>query len=443
MRRRVVITGAGCVSPLGNRVDDVWDRAARGESGVGPIGLFDARHFPVQIAAEVKHWNLSDFERGEFALGRFLAQPRQTQFAIAAALDAARSAGLVGHPFEPSRLGIYLGCGEIFPDFAATCQQMARPGSAAEPAHAATGADGRDEPGAPAGGAARPRRTAEPPADAARLEPGAAVGFIASLLNMQGPNANFTTACVSSNIALGEAAEVLRRGDADIMFTGGAHSMIHPYGIAGFHRLSTLSSVYDTPQSASRPFDRDRNGFVVGEGGVVLILEEYEHARRRGAKMWAEVKGWSSSHDAYRVTDLEPTARSAVRCIQHALADARLDGEAIDYINAHGSGTVLNDKVETAALKRAFGKRAYRIPISSTKSMTGHLTTACAAIETLLCLLALERGILPPTINYDHRDPDCDLDYIPNTAREVRCQTVLKNSVGFGGHNVAVVLARV
>ena len=425
MRRRVVITGAGSISPLGVEVDEVWNRAAGGKSGVGPITIFDATKFPVRIAAEVRNWNPAEMGEG---WQRWKDHPRQTQFAIAAALKAFRSAGLSDTAIDPLRMGVYLGCGEIFPDFQTTCRRTAEATDIAGfqlDAFLAIAAEasGHDSD--------------------SLLEPASAVSSIASILNAQGPNSNFTTACVSSNIALGEAAEVIRRGEADVMFTGGAHSMIHPYGIAGFHRLSTLSTNNADPKGASRPFDLDRDGFVVGEGGILLVLEEFEHARRRGADIWAEVTGWGSSHDAYRITDLEPRARSAVRCIKLAFDDAGLNTDEIDYINAHGSGTVLNDRVETVSLKQAFGERAYRIPISSTKSMTGHLTTACAAMETLLSLMALRRGVVPPTINYETPDPDCDLDYVPNAARDVRCRHVLKNSVGFGGHNVAVVLSRV
>lgn len=424
MRRRVVVTGAGCVTSLGRDPDGLWDNLISGRSGAGPITLFDASAFPVRIAAEVPAWDAAEI--GDDA-DRWRHQPRQTQFAVAAALQAARVADLPGAHVDPLRIGVYLGCGEIFPEFLPTCQATAA---------ALTGEKfSWDEFFAAArrGGAAN---------DDALLEPGAAAGYVAGLLDAWGPNANFTAACVSSSKAIGEAAEVVRRGEADVMLCGGAHSMIHPFGITGFHRLSTLSTRNEEPTRAARPFDRTRDGFVVGEGGVVLVLEDAAHARQRGADIWGEVSGWGCTHDAYRITDLDPEARSATQCLRQALDDAQVNVDEIDYINAHGSGTVVNDKVETLALKRVFGERARRIPVSSTKSMTGHLTTACGALETLVCLLAIRHGVLPPTINYATPDPECDLDYIPNTARQTPCRHVLKDTFGFGGQNVALVLSR-
>jgi 3-oxoacyl-[acyl-carrier-protein] synthase II len=279
-------------------------------------------------------------------------------------------------------------------------------------------------------------------ADSLVLEPGAAAGCIAAALNAQGPHANFTAACVSSSKAIGEAAEAVRRGDADVMLCGGAHSMIHPFGITGFQRLSTLSNRNDEPERASRPFDLQRDGFVVGEGGAVLVLEDRDHARRRGAEIWAEMTGWGTAHDAFRITDLEPDGRAAARCMTLALTDAGLFPEDIDYINAHGSGTAINDRVETLATKRAFGSCAYHVPISSTKSMTGHLTTACGALEALVSIMALRDNAVPPTINYETPDPDCDLDYVPNTARQVRCRHVMSNNFGFGGQNTSLIFSK-
>jgi 3-oxoacyl-[acyl-carrier-protein] synthase II len=226
------------------------------------------------------------------------------------------------------------------------------------------------------------------------------------------------------------------------MLCGGAHSLIHPFGLTGFTRLSTLSTHNENPQTAMRPFDRDRDGFVMGEGGVVLVLEELEYARQRDADIWAEFKGWSATHDAYRITDLDPEGRAACRCIKLALDDARLCPEDIDYINAHGTATVMNDKTETLTTKLAMGSCAYHIPMSGTKAMTGHLTTACGAIEAAVCLLAIRHGAVPPTINYETPDPDCDLDYVPNTARDVACKHVMSNNFGFGGHNTSLIFSR-
>lgn len=265
---------------------------------------------------------------------------------------------------------------------------------------------------------------------------------LAGMFDAQGPNANCVAACASSSQAIGEATEIIRRGQADVMIAGGAHSMIHPFGLTGFQRLSALSTHNDDPQRAVRPFDRQRDGFVIGEGGAIVILEELDHARRRDAEIWGEITGFGSSQDAFRVTDAHPEGRGAVLAIERALRDAALPLDQIHYINAHGTSTVLNDKVETLAIKRVFGAQAYHVPISSSKSMLGHFTTAGGAVELVVCLLALRTGVIPPTVNYETPDPDCDLDYVPNTARDVACRHVLSNSFGFGGQNAALVVSR-
>jgi 3-oxoacyl-[acyl-carrier-protein] synthase II len=273
-------------------------------------------------------------------------------------------------------------------------------------------------------------------------EPHLPAAHIAGLFDAQGPNLNCIAACASATQAIGEAGEIIRRGDADAMICGGAHSMIHPFGITGLDRLEALSRHNDNPPAAVRPFDRTRDGFVVGEGGAILVLEELERARRRGADIWGELTGYGSAQDAFRITDSHPEGRGAASCMAQALASARLNPEQVDYINAHGTGTVVNDKVETAAVKRVFGTQARRVPISSTKSMIGHLTTAGGAVELAICLLVLRHGAVPPTINYNERDPECDLDYVPNQARQVRCRHILSNSFGFGGQNAALVVSR-
>ena len=236
--------------------------------------------------------------------------------------------------------------------------------------------------------------------------------------------------------------EVIARGDANVMLAGGAHSMINPTGMTAFSRLKTLSMRNDDPQGASRPFDRDRDGFVAGEGATIIVLEELEHAKKRGAEIWAELRGYGSAHDAYRVTDLRPDGHSAVRSMQLALRDSQLSPSDIAYVNAHGSSTVVNDSVETTAIKNAFGESARDLAISSTKSMTGHLTTACGALEVLFCILTARHGVAPPTINYETPDPACDLDYVPNIARTMVCEHVMNNNFGFGGQNVAIVISR-
>ncbi|HPZ82222.1 MAG TPA: beta-ketoacyl-ACP synthase II, partial [Thermogutta sp.] len=241
---------------------------------------------------------------------------------------------------------------------------------------------------------------------------------------------------------IGEAVEIIRRGEADIMLSGGTHTMIHPFGVTGFCLLTALSTQNDPPQKASRPFDRNRDGFVLGEGAGMLILEELEHAKRRGAKIYGEIVGYGTTADAYRITDTHPEGRGAISCMQMALRDAGLNPEDIDYINAHGTSTVVNDKVETLAIKKVFGDYAYKLPVSSTKSMMGHLIAAAGATELIICLLAIRDRVLPPTINYEVPDPECDLDYVPNVAREAKCDVALSNSFGFGGQNISLIVKR-
>ncbi len=425
MRNRVVITGIGCVTPLGSDVREVWNRLTAGRSGVGRLTLFDASRFPVQIAAEVKDWSIA--EVGEDPQ-KWQHHPRQTLFAIASGIKAVRCAGLEAnrngsHPkIDPLRFGVYLGCGETYQDWNQFTQLMAQSMD---------------------GDKFRPEKFTEQALhvwranDELELELNMPAAHLAAMFNAQGPNANCIAACASSSQAIGESAEMIRSGEVDLMLAGGAHSMIHPFGISGFHRFSALSQRNDDPTHAVRPFDRDRDGFVVGEGAAMVVLESLEHAQRRGAEILAELTGYGSAQDAFRITDVHPEGRGAASCISMALKDADLRPEQISYVNAHGTGTVLNDKVETLAIKRVFGDTAYRVPISSTKSMLGHFTTAGGAIELVISTMAIRNGVLPPTINYETSDPDCDLDYIPNTARELACRHVLSNSFGFGGQNVA------
>jgi 3-oxoacyl-[acyl-carrier-protein] synthase II len=259
---------------------------------------------------------------------------------------------------------------------------------------------------------------------------------------LQGPNYNCLTACAAGSQALGEAAELLRHGDADVMLSGGSHSMIHPLGMTGFNRLTALSTNNAEPTKASKPFDQRRDGFVLGEGAAMLVLEELEHAKRRQATIYAELTGYGSTGDAFAVTDSHPEGRGALACIKGAMRDSGLSPADIGYINAHGTSTQVNDRVETLAIKQAYGDQAYKIPVSSSKSMLGHLIAAAGAIEAIICIMALRRAELPPTINYEVPDPECDLDYIPNVARERRVRHVLSNSFGFGGQNVSLVLSQ-
>ncbi len=276
----------------------------------------------------------------------------------------------------------------------------------------------------------------------AEQEPGTPAGILAGVFGARGYNATCLTACAASAQAIGESVEVIRRGAADVILTGGTHSMIHPFGLTGFILLTAMSTRNDDPGRASRPFDRDRDGFLLGEGGGMLVLEELEHAKARGAVIHGEVAGHASTADAFRLTDSHDLGRGAIAAMEGALADAGLEPINVDYINAHGTSTKANDSVETLAIKCVMGGRAYHVSVSSTKSMTGHLVAAGGAVEAIICLLAIRDGILPPTINLDHRDPGCDLDYVPNAAREQAVDVALSNSFGFGGQNTALVLRR-
>ena len=423
-RRRVVITGIGCITPLGVRVEQLWKNLMAGASGVGTTTVFDASRFPTKISAEVRDWDLSHEGQDEKA-GRFCG--RHTRFAVGAAIQAMNDAGLAQGLAEPTRLGVYLGSGEGQQDFDSFTSMMmaAIEGTTLDVAKfTKLGLE-----------------TLHPLAEVEQ-EPNMPAGHLAGMFNAQGPNLNCLTACAASSQAIGEATEIVRRGDADVMLSGGTHSMIHPFGVTGFNLLTALSTRNDEPIRASRPFDRDRDGFVLGEGAAMVVLEELEHAKKRGAHIHGELLGYGSTADAYRITDTHPEGRGAASCIKLAIQDAGIGFEEIGYINAHGTSTSVNDRVETIAIKKVFGPRAYKIPVSSTKSMMGHLIAAAGATELIVCLLAIRDGRLPPTINYEEPDPDCDLDYVPNKAREGKCTHALSNSFGFGGQNIALVVGR-
>jgi len=423
MSRRIVITGVGCITPLGTEIDQVWRNLTEGRSGIGPITAFDARAFPVQIAAEVRNWDLSDV--GEDP-GSWAKHPRQTWFAIGAGKKAVRGAGLDTSRLDPCRLGVYLGCGETFPDLEELGRVMA-------PAIREGQLDGREF--------VRRAVRGMDPERARYCGPDVPAQCLGALLNAQGPNLNCIAACASGTQAIGNAAEIIRRGEADVMLAGAAHSLINPMGMTGLHLLSVLSAANDRQQKAMRPFDAGRDGFVVGEGGAVVVLESLDHARARGAEIWGELSGYASGHTAYHLTDVAPDGLALARCIAQALRQARLNVDDVEYINAHGTSTRMNDHIETLALKQVFGAAAYRIPVSSTKSMLGHATTACGAIELVAALMAVRTGVIPPTINYP--DPECDLDYVPNEARDARLTFAMSNSFGLGGQNACVVFGRV
>ncbi|HEY1067028.1 MAG TPA: beta-ketoacyl-ACP synthase II [Pirellulales bacterium] len=423
-RRRVVVTGVGCVTPLGGDIETVWGRLKKGVSGVGYTTLFPADNFPTRISAEVKDWDVS--KAGENPEDWKYAG-RHTHFAIGAAKQAFSDSGLADAKIDPTRFGVYLGSGEGQQDFDRFSLMMTRALQGPELDVAEFTRTGLE--------VLHPIRELE-------QEPNMPAAHLAGLFDAQGPNANCLTACAASSQAVGEAVEIIRRGDADVMLSGGTHSMIHPFGVTGFNLLTALSTHNDAPHKASRPFDRHRDGFILGEGAGMLILEELEHAKKRGARIYGEVLGYGSTADAYRITDTHPEGRGAAACLRLALADAELNVNDINYINAHGTSTKVNDQVETLAIKKVFGDHAYKVPVSSTKSMMGHLIAAAGATELIVCLLAIRDKVLPPTINYETPDPDCDLDYVPNVARDAKCDVTLSNSFGFGGQNITLIVGR-
>ncbi len=424
MRRRVVVTGVGCVTPLGTTVPELWANLQEGRSGVSHTTLFDAANFPTQISAEVRDWSVA-------AVGEDPAvwekRGRHTRFAVGAAKQAAEDAGIVGQ-VAPERFGVYTGAGEGQQDFHNFSRMMI---AALEGGELDLGTFVN-----------KGLEILDPQLEIEQ-EPNMPAAYLATLLGAEGPNVNCLTACAASSQAIGEATEIIRRGEADAMLSGGAHSMIHPFGVTGFNLLTALSERNDEPERASRPFDLNRDGFILGEGASMLVLEEYEHARQRGAQIYGEIIGYGTTADAFRITDTHPEGRGGIACLKMAMADAGKNPEDIDYINAHGTSTQVNDKVETLAIKEVMGERAYKIPVSSTKSMLGHLIAAAGATELIICLLVMRDGVLPPTINYETPDPNCDLDYVPNAAREKKCRTTISNSFGFGGQNISLVTAAV
>lgn len=429
MRRRVVITGMGWVTPLGAELEAVWQRLLRGESGVAPTTVFDARTFPTQFSAEVKGFELQNYLGGRYEDHKDAG--RNVGFALAAAEMAWSSAGLNGSTgVDPSLVGVYLGGGEGPIDFDAFAAAAVAGWNPEKRELDAT-------------------RWADVAYDRLSMvrefeqDPNSAAAHMAYRFQARGPNFNTLTACAASTQAIGEASALIRRGDADVMISGGAHSMIHPLGVTGFNRLTALSTRNDSCITASRPFDRTRDGFVLGEGAGMLILEEYETARRRGARPLAEILGYGSTADAFRVTDIHETGRGAIAAMRAALHDADLKPEDIDYISAHGTSTEENDKLETRAIRAVFGASAPRVAVSSVKSMFGHLVAAAGAVELITCVLALRDGVIPPTINYEHPDPNCELDYVPNAARKAPLRTCLSNSFGFGGQNDTLVVRKI
>ncbi len=424
--RKIVITGLGAVTPLGSNVRDTWDGLCEGRSGVRRITLFDAEKFPTKIAGEVKKFDISKWQK---LISDFSFLGRNSLFALQASEEAVKDSGVEQNKIDHSRLGIYFGAGDggfNFSDYASILS-----GSM----------NGGDEPVdvnlyfKNSVNRIRPQSLVE-------QEPSQVVNHLAAYFKVKGIVSNCLTACAASSQAIGEAAEIIRKGKADIMITGGSHSMIHPLGVAGFNLLTALSTQNDAPERASRPFDKTRDGFVLSEGAGVLILEELEHAKKRGARIYAEFAGYGGTADAFRLTDPHPTGRGAIQAMKLSLQNAKIDPSDVDYINAHGTSTQLNDQIETHSVKEVFGGSAYKIPISSIKSMLGHMIAAAGAVELIASVLTIRNGIIPPTINYEIKDEGCDLDYVPNKAREAKVNSVLSNSFGFGGQNIALVIKK-
>ena len=410
MSRRVVVTGLGVISALGLDVNTFWTNIINGKSGVSLVESFDTTEFQTKIAAEVKDFDPTAYLEKKEArhMDRF------TQFAVVAAQQAVTDSQLKITEENAHQVGVVIGSGiGGLKTLEEQTRRLLEKG---------------------------PRRVS--PFFIPMIIPDMASGQVSIYTGAQGPNLAAVTACASAAHAIGEAYRLIQYGDAEVMIAGGAEAAITPLGLAGFNSAGALSTNNDHPEQASRPFDAKRDGFVMGEGAGVIILEELNHARARGAKIYGEIKGYGLSGDAYHITAPHPEGRGALKAMELAVKDAGWELETIDYINAHGTSTEQNDRLETKAIKQLFGDKAKQLAVSSTKSMTGHLLGAAAGVEAIICLLALQDGIIPPTINYEYPDPDCDLDYVPNEARRQTINRVLSNSFGFGGHNATLALAK-
>ena len=410
MNKRVVVTGLGVIAPVGIGKDDFWQALIQGKSGIKPITRFDASQLPCRIAGEV-----TEFEPGDYLDKKEARRmDRFAQFAVAASKLAIEDAGLDLPRENLDRIGVILGSGiggmETFEDQTKTLINRG------------------------------PNRVS--PFFVPMMIANMAAGQIAITFGLRGPNITTVTACASSTNSIGDAFKLLQRGDADVVVTGGTEAPITTLAIAGFCAMRAMSTQNDQPEKASRPFDRDRDGFVMGEGAGILVLETLEHAEARGARIYAEMAGYGTTCDASHMTAPDPEGDGAARSMEMAIKDAGLQPEEITYINAHGTSTSLNDKCETMAIKRVLGEHARKVLVSSTKSMTGHLLGAAGGIEGIASVLSIYNSIIPPTINYEHPDEDCDLDYVPNVAREAEVQVALSNTFGFGGHNATIIFKK-
>lgn len=403
---RVVITGLGAITPIGNTVKDYLLGLQSGRNGVGPISLFDASQHACRFAAEVSNFDPT----GILEPKESKRWDRFSKFGVVAAKEAIADSKLTINESNASRIGVIIGSGVgglLTMETQAQVLNNKGPGRVS-------------------------------PFTVPMMIPNMATGLAAIALGAKGPSSAVSTACAAGSNAIGDSFRLLQLGKADAMICGGAEASITPLGVAGFSSAKALSFRNDDPSSASRPFDADRDGFVIGEGSGILVLETLEHARGRNAPIYAEVVGYGSTCDAHHITAPSPGGIGGSKAIKEALQDGKIDPQEVDYINAHGTSTSANDKNETSAIKTALGDRAKQIPISSTKSMTGHLLGGSGGIEAVACVLSISHGVVPPTINYSKPDPDCDLDYVPNTARESKLSVVLSNSFGFGGHNVCL-----
>ena len=409
-RRRVVVTGLGIVSPLGNALEDTWSALIAGASGAGPITQFDTTGFPVDFACEVKDFDVTQYV--DYKASRRM--DRFTHLALAAARQAEADSGLDIAPIA-DRVGaaVATGIGGL-KSFELCVDQLAARG---------------------------PDRVN--PFSIVQIIPNLAAGWVSMELGTKGPLLSECTACAASNMAIGDGLDAIRLGRADVMFCGGAEAPVSRVGIAGFGAMRAISRRNSDPQRASRPFDAERDGFVMGEGSAMVVIEDLEHARARGAKIYAELLGYGASSDATHVSDPDPTGVSPARALRMAFADAGIDPSDVGYVNAHGTSTPVGDAAETRVVKLALGEeKAYATPVSSTKGATGHCLGAAGAVEAIFTILALDRGVLPPTINQESADPECDLDYIPNEARHQQVEVGVSNSFGFGGHNACLVFRR-
>jgi 3-oxoacyl-[acyl-carrier-protein] synthase II len=410
MRRRVVVTGMGCISPVGNTVKDTWSALVAGKSGAGMITLFDASKHKTRFAAEVKGFDAV----AQFGVREARKMDRFTQFATTATMEALEQSGLKIDDTNRDRVGIVIGTG------------IGGIGTIMEQAEIM-----RER------GIDRVSPFLIP-----MMISDSAAGMLAIRVGARGPNMAIATACASGNNAIGDAMETIRRGSADVMIAGGSEGALVPLAMAGMNVMGALSTRNDDPLTASRPFDKNRDGFLMGEGAGILIIEALEYAQARGANILCELTGYGTSDDAHHISAPAANGAGAAISMKLALENANLTVDDIGYINAHGTSTQLNDKSETAAIKSVFGEQAYQIPVSSTKSMTGHLLGASGAVEAVFSVMAIREGIVPPTINYQTPDPECDLDYVPNQPRKVSPQHVMSNSFGFGGHNATLVISR-